>query len=111
VIDTLSPRDYAGEQAKYGGKGHIPGSFNVFFQSLLQDNGTFLPVEKLKTLFEGSQALQSKRAICYCGGGIASTMVALALHLCGHSNIAVYDGSMVEWASDKTLPLKIGAVP
>jgi thiosulfate/3-mercaptopyruvate sulfurtransferase len=111
VIDALSPRDYAGENSKYGGRGHIPGSHNVFHFSLLREDGTFLPVESLKKLFETSRALESDRAICYCGGGIASTMTAMALYLCGHRNVAVYDGSMLEWAMDRSLPLKMGAIP
>jgi len=110
LIDSLSARDYSGEKSHYGGKGHIPGSHNVFYHALVKD-GAFLPVEKLREYFLPSKALKKDRVICYCGGGIASTMVAMALHLCGHRNIAVYDGSMLEWASDKTLPLKKGARP
>lgn len=111
VIDALSPRDYSGEHAKYGGRGHIPGSHNVFHFKLLDDNGAFLPVEKLRERFAPSHALESERVICYCGGGIASTVTAMAAYLCGHRNVAVYDGSLLEWASDKSLPLKTGELP
>ncbi len=111
VIDALSPRDYSGEHSKYGGKGHIPGSHNLFYQQLLHEDGTLLPAEKLKELLAPSNALKSQRVICYCGGGIASTLTAISLYLCGHRNIAVYDGSMLEWASDKSLPLKLGSLP
>ena len=48
--------------------------------------------------------------ICYCGGGIAATTDALALTLVGHSNVAVYDGSMREWAADESLPMETGEV-
>ena len=54
-------------------------------------------------------ALARPRVICYCGGGIAATMDALALTLIGYGNVAVYDGSMQEWAADPALPMATGA--
>ena len=46
--------------------------------------------------------------IFYCGGGISATMDALALLLLGHPNVAVYDGSLSEWARDPTAPMETG---
>jgi thiosulfate/3-mercaptopyruvate sulfurtransferase len=40
---------------------------------------------------------ESGRVITYCGGGIAASSAAFALHLLGVENVAVYDGSMAEW--------------
>ena len=41
--------------------------------------------------------------------GVALTAsAALALHTLGHRNVAVYDGGLVEWCADRTLPLAIG---
>lgn len=112
VIDALSPKDYSGERAHYGRPGHIPGSRNVFYHRLLDETtGTFLPVAQLKPLFEAVSAFSQPRVICYCGGGIASTMNAVALRLCGHPNVAIYDGSMLDWASDPSLPLTMGKEP
>lgn len=112
LIDALTARDYSGESSKYGGKGHIPGAFNVSYHWLLNpEEGTFLSVDELKQKFAASKALEAKKVICYCGGGIASTMVAMALYRCGHRNVAVFDGSMLEWAADKSLPLKTGDQP
>jgi thiosulfate/3-mercaptopyruvate sulfurtransferase len=49
--------------------------------------------------------------ITYCGGGISATMDALALTVLGHPNVAVYDGSLSEWARHAELPLTRGAEP
>jgi thiosulfate/3-mercaptopyruvate sulfurtransferase len=38
-------------------------------------------------------------------------MDALALTLLGHRNVAVYDGSLSEWAGHVELPLTLGAEP
>lgn len=109
TINALAPAVYAGEKNVYGRAGHIPGSRNVFYDTLVDAaDGTFLPVARLRPLFAAVGAFEKPRVICYCGGGISATMDALALTLCGHPNIAVYDGSMLEWVADPTLPLKLG---
>ena len=49
----------------------------------------------------------NKKVIVYCGFGVAATWMALLLNKLGQNNVAVYDGSMEEWASDVSLPLEI----
>ena len=44
----------------------------------------------------------------YCGGGIAACNTALLLTRLGHENVAVYDGSMMEWSADPSLPMETG---
>ena len=110
TINALSPAVYSGEKNMYGRPGHIPGSRNVFYDSLLQaDTGTFREPAALKPLFEAVGAFAKPRVICYCGGGISATMDALALVMTGHPDIAVYDGSMMEWVADPALPLTLGS--
>ena len=94
----------------YGRPGHIPGSRNVHYDTLLDpDSGMFLPTDQLERVFAGSGALESKLVVAYCGGGISATMDALALVLVGRPDVAVYDGSMSEWAADESLPLETGS--
>lgn len=38
-----------------------------------------------------------ERVITNCGGAIAATVDAFVLKLLGRSDVAVYDGSIVEW--------------
>ena len=110
TINALSPAVYSGEKNMYGRPGHIPGSVNVFYDCLLDPaDGTLLPAARLKPLFDSVGAFGKPRVICYCGGGISATMNALALTLAGHPDIAVYDGSMMEWVADPALPLELGA--
>ena len=47
----------------------------------------------------------AERIILYCGAGIAATLGALALTLEGRTDVAVYDGSLGEWAADADAPL------
>ena len=111
-INALSPQVYSGEVNTHGRPGHLPGTHNVFYNSLVDpETGEFLPPDQLKHLFADSRALDTDQVITYCGGGVSATMVSLALVLCGQNQIAVYDGSMSEWVRDETLPLKLGAEP
>ena len=112
TINALSPEVYSGDKNQYGRPGHLPGTHNVFYGSLLDpDSGEFLPAEQLRPLFADSGALTAERVVTYCGGGISATMDCLALTLCGQGNIGVYDGSMSEWVRDESLPLKLGDAP
>jgi thiosulfate/3-mercaptopyruvate sulfurtransferase len=112
TINALSPDVYSGEKNVYGRPGHIPGSHNVFYDSLLDpQSGIFRPPAELRERFASTGALASPRVITYCGGGISATMDALALTLLGHPNVAVYDGSLSEWARHAELPLTLGAEP
>ena len=110
LINSLSPADFYGETNSYPRKGHIPGSANVFF-GLHSNSETkeVLADEELRNTFEATGALDpNKKVITYCGGGIAATWNALILEKLGVKNVAVYDGSLNEWAADPNLPLTTG---
>jgi thiosulfate/3-mercaptopyruvate sulfurtransferase len=112
TINALSPDVYSGEKNVYGRPGHIPGSHNVFYDTLVDSqSGIFRPLDVLRERFASTGALASPRVITYCGGGISATMDALALTLLGHPNVAVYDGSLSEWARHAELPMALGAEP
>lgn len=112
LLDALGPKEYAGERAPYGRAGHIPGSRNVPYRVLTdRETGCFRDLAALRELVRSSGALEHERVICYCGGGIASTMLAFTLHRLGHRNVAVYDGSMLEWCADPSAPLRMGSRP
>jgi thiosulfate/3-mercaptopyruvate sulfurtransferase len=112
TINALSPDVYSGETNRYGRPGHIPGSHNVYYNDLLDaEDGTYLPPAQLRERFDVSDALGRPRVIAYCGGGVTASMDALALTLLGHPDVAVYDGSMMEWTLDPSLPLVMGHEP
>jgi len=52
--------------------------------------------------------MRKERVIAYCGGAIAASSAAFALALLGVENVALYDGSLTEWAADPSLPLVTG---
>ncbi len=112
MLNALPPEVYTGELNRYGRPGHVPGSYNVASETLLNpETGEFLKPDQLRPLFTQSGALEADEVIAYCGGGISATMDCLAMCLCGQKKVAVYDGSMNEWVHDDSLPLKLGNEP
>ncbi len=111
TVNALSPEVYAGTgNHHYGRRGHIPNSINLFYDTLLDDEKFRSPAEINKSLTEAGM-LDDRPIIAYCGGGISATIDAFSCLLVGKENVAVYDGSMGEWASDATLPLVEGSEP
>lgn len=109
LICLLKEKDFAGTISVRRRAGHIPGSVNLPFNRLLDpETNRLKPVEALREAFSEAVPLDGRRIITYCGGGIASTLGALALAVIGYTNTAEYDGSLAEWATDDSLPLELG---
>jgi thiosulfate/3-mercaptopyruvate sulfurtransferase len=70
-----------------------------------------LSADQLRAQYAAAGAFDSERVITYCGGGIAASQAAFLLTLLGVENIAMYDGSLTEWAADSSLPLVTGVTP
>ena len=106
IVSALGRRQHRGVRNEYGRRGHIPGAKNVTAWEILdRKTKRFRPISELKELFR--DILDKKRVITYCGGGVAASSDAFILHMLGHQNVAVYDGGLMEWCKDKSLPLVI----
>lgn len=110
LINVLDEDTFTGRRLTYDRAGHIPSSVNVPFQGALTPESRLVSVEDARELFAESGALDdSRQPITYCGGGIAATLMAFELARLGRDDVAVYDGSMTEWAADESLPLQTGS--
>ena len=109
LINGLSAELHSGEQVNYGRAGHIKRSVNVPARTLLDDSLRFRPAEELRAAFAPVKALEAKRVVTYCGGGISATTDLFALALLGHPRVELYDASLVEWGRDDSLPMETGA--
>jgi thiosulfate/3-mercaptopyruvate sulfurtransferase len=110
LIHSLSKEQFSGDDKNnYGRSGHIPSSVNLPYLGLIDPlTGEFLPLAEITNQLEEIGALKAKSITTYCGGGIAATTVAFVLALAGREDVAVYDGSMQEWADDPSLPVEKG---
>lgn len=112
ILNALMPDQHKGIAGPhYGRPGRIPNSVNVPFITLLDlSNNTFKSREEMKEIFAEAGVVvgnkdEEKTVINYCGGAIAATATAFALELLGHSKVAVYDGSLLEWSTDQSKPM------
>lgn len=109
MLNALSADEHSGRSSRTARPGRIPGSGNVPAMSLIDPaTGAYLPLQTLREKFRAAGALDGCRVVTYCGGGIAATSAAFTLVRLGAPHVAVYDGSMVEWSADRSLPMETG---
>jgi thiosulfate/3-mercaptopyruvate sulfurtransferase len=100
IVDARSPGRFSGQEPepRPGLRGgHIPGSINLPFGSVLNSDGTMKDPETLRQVFTSSGVDLSKPVITSCGSGVTAAVLSLALERIGHRNHALYDGSWAEW--------------
>ncbi len=87
--------------------GHIPGARNVPLTSLIDANGSFLPVGGIRQAFLDGGIDPDRPVITSCGSGVTACGLALGLALVGNEQVFVYDGSWVEWGGSDA-PIRTG---
>ena len=108
LVCAIPPKEFTGETPSRARAGVIPGSRSLPAARLVdRDARTALPDAQLRELF--APILEAPRIVAYCNGGIAATAAALQLIRLGETEVAVYDGSLNEWAADEHAPLVTGA--
>lgn len=87
--------------------GTIPGSVNLP-ESWLTENagGQFRSMDHLKNLYAVANVPTSGETVSFCNSGHWASMGWFVNHeLMGNSQAKMYDGSMIEWTADKSLPI------
>lgn len=111
IIDARAAARFRGEapEPREGLRsGHIPGSRNVPYLTLLNDGQTMKPPAELRAIFEAAGVDLSRPAITTCGSGVTAAVLALALERIGKTDWSLYDGSWSEWGQFATLPIATG---
>lgn len=86
--------------------GHIPGAVHLHASTLLDPTDwTYLTREELRAQAQAAGLQPEQRVITYCGVGISASLGLFALHLAGYRDVALYDASWEEWATDLARPI------
>ena len=89
--------------------GHIPGSFNLPYNRLVDAGAqTVLSREALLEQFTKAGVDLRKPIVTSCGSGVTACVLALGLELAGAKRVAVYDGSWSEWGLPGNTPVEMG---
>ena len=111
IIDARDADRFKGKAAEPRAglrAGHIPGSTNLHYKELLNDDGTMKNKDSLQSLFKKARINQEKPIITTCGSGVTAAIISLALEIVGYKNHSVYDGSWTEWGQFDQLPVEVG---
>ncbi|WP_116085754.1 3-mercaptopyruvate sulfurtransferase [Tropicimonas sp. IMCC34011] len=111
VVDARSPARFRGEEPEPRAgmrAGHVPGSLNVHYSTLLNADGTMKDADGLRAAFEAGGVDLSRPIITTCGSGVTAAILSLALARLGHEDNSLYDGSWSEWGAFPELEVETG---
>ncbi len=111
ILDARAAARFRGEapEPRKGLRGgHIPGSQNLPYTELLNEDGTMKSPETMRDILLAAGVDLSKPVITTCGSGITAAILNLALERIGKTDHALYDGSWTEWGASPTVPVATG---
>lgn len=113
VLDARSKGRFEGTEPEPRAglrSGHIPGSLNLPFLHLIEtDTKRWKAPAAIKALFEAADIDLSRPLATTCGSGVSACALAFGAALIGKEDVALYDGSWVDWGRDQDLPVVTGA--
>jgi len=112
VLDVRSPAEYQGSQFTAARNGHIPGSINIEWSAVFQEDtdadSCLKPEKELQQLFDGAGVSRDKRVIVHCQSGSRASHTFMVLHGMGYTDVAHYTGGWQEWGNRADTPVEEG---
>ncbi len=111
IVDARAPGRFRGEEAEPREglrSGHIPGSANLHYRAVLNEDGTMKDEDGLRAAFEAAGVDLGRPVITTCGSGVTAAILNLSLARLGHDRNALYDGSWAEWGRYPDLAVATG---
>ena len=104
LINARPDAEYTGEDGGMGGRvhpGHIPGAAQLYWEKLIESRQTdpsFLPVDRLRALFEEAGAGPDRVVVTYCMIGARASLTWFVGRMLGY-DMRFYDGSWHDWGA------------
>lgn len=103
ILDVRSEDEFQGRSGIDSGRGHIPNAINIPSQQFFKSSNHLKRLDDLKLVFY--RLNKNIPIIVYSNYGKRASLAYLVLTELGFS-AQVYDGSWLEWSSDKSLPIE-----
>ncbi len=105
LVDARASARYLGQPNPLDPRpGHLPGAVSLPWTDLFE-RGRLRPPAELRRLF-GESGADEGPVVVYCGSGVTSCAVLLALEVAGMGPGRLYPGSWSEWAADPSRPVQ-----
>jgi thiosulfate/3-mercaptopyruvate sulfurtransferase len=108
IWDTRKKGEYEGSEVRADRGGHIPGALHLEWVNLQKevDGVKVLKSEKeIRALLTAAGLTPDREIVAHCQSGIRSSYATLVLLGLGYK-VRNYEGSWIEWANDKSLPIE-----
>ena len=100
IIDARSSAEFGGQSETALRKGHIPGSINLEYTTVMDAQGKLKSNDALQKIFSDAGITKDKKVIIYCESGVRAGIIFLALKSAlNYPKVKVYDGAYSEWQS------------
>ncbi|MFD5750829.1 sulfurtransferase [Streptomyces sp. NPDC127033] len=111
LLDARAAERYRGETEPVDPRaGHVPGARSAPTGENLAADGTFLPLDALRSRFAAFGADDGTPVAVYCGSGVTAAHQIAALALAG-TDAALFPGSWSAWSADPARPAATGHLP
>lgn len=109
LIDVRSKAEFAGHRHAYQPRmGRLPGAVHMPFTDLFDEAGRFV-TKSVYLQRLPPEVRNAGRCVAYCEVGVRSCIFALLHEAYTGKVVANFDGSFMEWAMDRTLPIEYDA--
>lgn len=108
LVDTRSRLEYVGEVDEYlPRRGHLPGAQLVPFAHLFDESDRYVAPEQYHHILP-IEVASAPELVAYCEVGVRASLFALLHEIYTTRTVRVFDGSLMQWSLNPTLPVLTG---